>query len=278
MPARELSFWCGIYLAIDLPALFFAGETINHCFRNEYGPPSKAVRLRRLAVLGDGLVKVTKEKLAENRAALIQAAGRLFRERGIDGVGVAEISKAAGLTHGALYGQFQSKDALAAEALAQGFKHSYARMVAVKDPSGPSLTGYLDFLVSTSHRDDLAEGCPLTASTSEIARQGEAVGARFAEGFQQMADAIEAVLGEHRSGADRRQRALAIIAAEIGAIAVARATAKSHPRLSKEVLTGVRRVLGEVGGEARSRRGKRRSAGRRGWRNPAGRSRSVDVR
>jgi TetR/AcrR family transcriptional regulator, transcriptional repressor for nem operon len=197
------------------------------------------------------LVKVTKEKLAENRAALVQAAGRLFRERGIDGVGVAEISKAAGLTHGALYGQFQSKDALAAEALAQGFKHSYARMVAVKDPSGPSLTGYLDFLVSTSHRDDLAEGCPLTASTSEIARQGEAVGARFAEGFQQMADAIEAVLGKHRSGADRRQRALAIIAAEIGAIAVARATAKSHPRLSKEVLIGVRRVLGEVGGEAR---------------------------
>jgi TetR/AcrR family transcriptional repressor of nem operon len=194
------------------------------------------------------LVKVTKKKLAENRAALVQAAGRLFRERGIDGVGVAEISKAAGLTHGALYGQFRSKDALAAEALAQGFKHSYARMVAVKDPS---LTGYLDFLVSTSHRDDLAEGCPLTASTSEIARQGEAVGARFAEGFQQMADAIEVVLGKHRSGADGRQRALAIIAAEIGAIAVARATAKSHPQLSKEVLIGVRRVLGEVGGEAR---------------------------
>jgi len=58
-------------------------------------------------------------------------------------------------------------------------------------------------------------------------------------------------LGKHPSGADRRQRALAIIAAEIGAIAVARATAKSHPRLSKEVLIGVRRVLGEVGGEAR---------------------------
>ena len=70
-----------------------------------------------------------------------------------------------------------------------------------------------------------------------------------------MADAIEAVLGKHRSGADRRHRALAIIAAEIGAIAVARATAKSHPRLSKEVLIGVRRVLGEVGRQASVRRG-----------------------
>ena len=55
-------------------------------------------------------MKVTKEKSAENRAALVETAARLFRERGIDGVGVAEISKAAGLTHGALYGQFPSKD------------------------------------------------------------------------------------------------------------------------------------------------------------------------
>ena len=54
-------------------------------------------------------LKVTKAKAAENRAALVQAAGSLFRERGIDGVGVAEISKKAGLTHGALYAQFPSK-------------------------------------------------------------------------------------------------------------------------------------------------------------------------
>ena len=71
-----------------------------------------------------------------------------------------------------------------------------------------------------------------------------------------MADAIEAVLGKTPSCADRRQRALAIIAAEIGAIAVARATVKSRPRLSKEVLTAVRCVLGEVGGEGRRPRRK----------------------
>src|SRR5260370_24446713 len=150
----------------------------------------------KLAATRRRSVKVTKEKSAENRAALVDAAGRLFRERGIDGVGVEEISKAAGLTHGALYAQFPSKDALAAEALAEGFKRSYARMIAVKDPGGPSLTGYLDFLVSTSHRDDLAGGCPLTASASEIARQDEAGSAGFAEGFQPMVAAIEAVVGK----------------------------------------------------------------------------------
>jgi len=63
-------------------------------------------------------MKVSREKAAENRETLVTAASRLFREQGIDGVGVADISKAAGLTHGALYAQFDSKQALAAQALA----------------------------------------------------------------------------------------------------------------------------------------------------------------
>ncbi len=64
----------------------------------------KSIRCER-----ENPLKVTKEKAAENRAALVQAAGRLFRERGIDGVGVAEISKKAGLTHGALYNMALSR-------------------------------------------------------------------------------------------------------------------------------------------------------------------------
>ena len=64
-------------------------------------------------------MKVSKEQVAQNREALIQAAARMFREHGIDGVGVAEICKRAGLTHGALYAQFASKNALAAEAFAE---------------------------------------------------------------------------------------------------------------------------------------------------------------
>src|SRR5437879_10460328 len=88
----------------------------------------KSIRCERESPL-----KVTKEKAAENRAALVQAAGRLFRERGIDGVGVAEISKKAGLTHGALYAQFPSKEALAAEAFASAFKHGFEQLTADRD-------------------------------------------------------------------------------------------------------------------------------------------------
>src|SRR5687768_14918347 len=75
-------------------------------------------------------VKVTKEQAAAHRAAIVAAAGRLFRERGFDGVGVAEITRAAGLTHGGFYGHFASKDALAAEACGQAFAESLARLEA----------------------------------------------------------------------------------------------------------------------------------------------------
>jgi len=191
-------------------------------------------------------LKVTKEKAAQNREALIRAAGRLIRERGIDGTGVAEISKAAGLTHGALYAQFPSKDALAAEAFASAFHRGYARMLAaVMRDDGPSLAKYLDYMLSTRRRNDLAHGCPLTASASEIGRRNKAISARFSECFLLMVVAIEAVLGAASRG-DRRQRALVIVAAEIGAIAVARAMVKSHPKLSGEVLVAMRRALQAV--------------------------------
>jgi TetR/AcrR family transcriptional regulator, transcriptional repressor for nem operon len=194
-------------------------------------------------------LKVTKQKSAENRAALTKTAGRMFRERGIDGVGVAEISKAAGLTHGALYAQFPSKQALAAEALAQGLARSHARMTTPTPDGAPTLDDYLDRYLSLQHRDNLAEGCAMAASASEAARQDEATSARFAEGFEQMAGAIQATLEAAGPGADNRARALTITAAMIGGVAVARAAAKSRPDLSEEILAAMRRVLGEVGGE-----------------------------
>jgi TetR/AcrR family transcriptional repressor of nem operon len=190
-------------------------------------------------------LKVTKEKAAENRAKLVQAAGRLFRERGIDGVGVADVCKAAGLTHGALYAQFPSKEALAAAAFSNAFEHGFSRMTAATEPS---LTTYLDYLISIRQRDNLGGGCPLTASTSEVGRKDENISSRFAQGFEKMVGAVEAVLDPSSPRSDRRDRALTIVATNIGAIAVARATAKSRPDLSNDILVAARRILAEVGG------------------------------
>ena len=193
-------------------------------------------------------MKVTKEKSAENRAALVETAARLFRERGIDGVGVAEISKAAGLTHGALYGQFPSKQALVAEALAHGMAASQAYMTA-KPHGAPTLSDQLNLYLSLDHRDNLAGGCAMAASASEIARQDEATSARFALGFEQMVGLVQAALVSTTPTTDTRARALTIAAAMIGGVAMARAAAKSRPDLSDEIVTAVRRVLGELGGE-----------------------------
>src|SRR3984957_2276950 len=198
-------------------------------------------------------MKVTKEKSAENRAALVETAARLFRWRGLDGVAAAEISEATALTRGGLYGQFPSKQALVAEALAHGMAASQAYMTATKPHGAPTLSDQLDLYLALDHRDNLAGGCAMAASASEIARQDEAVSVRLAEGFEQMVGSVEAALKPTTLGADDRARALTIAAAMIGGVAMARAAAKSRPDLSDEIMAAVRRVLGEVGGEGGKR-------------------------
>jgi TetR/AcrR family transcriptional regulator, transcriptional repressor for nem operon len=90
-------------------------------------------------------MKVSREQAAENRARVIEVAGRLFREKGFDGVGVADIMKGAGLTHGGFYGQFASKDDLAIKACAQTLDRSVARwtrLAASDDPLAAIVTSY----------------------------------------------------------------------------------------------------------------------------------------
>jgi TetR/AcrR family transcriptional repressor of nem operon len=211
-------------------------------------------------------LKVTKEKAAENRAALVLAAASLFRERGIDGVGVAEISKKAGLTHGALYAQFPSKEALAAEAFGSANERGLEGMTADREGRPATLTDYLDYYLSIDHRDNLATGCPMAASASEVARQAKVVCERFTEGFGQFVAEMERGLGASPVKAENRQRALAMMAAMIGGVAVSRAVAKADPKLSNQILRAVRRIVGEVGGEegqVEGARGKARATRKR---------------
>src|ERR1700678_3208730 len=135
---------------------------------------------------------VSKQTNEENRCSLLRAASRLFREKGIDGVGVAEIAKQAGLTHGALYKHFPSKDALAAEAFYYAANAKNAETGASDDDRNLSFEQRLDAMFSIDHRDTLASRCPMTASASEIARQGTAVAASFTRAFKEKVTALEA--------------------------------------------------------------------------------------
>jgi TetR/AcrR family transcriptional regulator, transcriptional repressor for nem operon len=188
-------------------------------------------------------MRVSKEKAAENRVALLRAASQLFRLRGIDGVGVAEVAKAAGLTHGALYAHFPSKDALVAEAFWYGFEKNLEEDRAVERVRRPSFEEHLASFFSIETRDRLETGCPMTASASEIARQGNAVSARFADAFEEIVTMLEESLEGVVPETKRRRLAVASVAAQIGAIAVSRAVAKADNALAEEVLESTRKTI-----------------------------------
>lgn len=188
-------------------------------------------------------MRVPKERAVENRVSLLQAASRLFRERGIDGVGVAEVAKAAGLTHGALYAHFPSKEVLAAEAFSHGFNTNLAVAQETKRDRRPTFEEHLDELLSLDARDGMAAGCPMTASASEAGRQGDAVSANFADAFEQVVKILEISLGDSLTPARRRRVAVSTVAAKIGAIAVSRAVAKSNRALANEVLAATKKTI-----------------------------------
>lgn len=188
-------------------------------------------------------MKITKEKADENRAALIEAASRLFREKGIDGVGVAEISKAAGLTHGALYAHFKSKEELSAAALAWGMEQANAKLYSGTVDGEPDLDRFLSYYLSPQQRDDYAGHCAMAASASEIGRQDAATSASFTEGYMVLVRAFERKVAVNNPGADALQIAMAIVAAMIGGIAVSRATLSARPAVSARVLEGVRQLI-----------------------------------
>lgn len=187
-------------------------------------------------------MKVTKEKAAEHRAAIVKAAGRLFRERGLDGAGVAEITKAAGLTHGGFYGHFASKDALVAEACDQSFANTLKRLPGGEAATAPDLLAYLDGYLSEQHRDRPGAGCPMAAYASDIARQDETVQIRCAHGIENFIDGFMERLPAGMS----RAQAILMMSAMVGGMTLARATAKSAPELSAEILESVRTQLVEL--------------------------------
>ena len=171
-------------------------------------------------------MRVSRQQVRENRAAVLEAAARLFRERGLDGAGVGEITHAAGLTHGGFYGQFPGgKDALAAEAVQAAFEGTRAfwdTLAASKQPGPDTLAAITAAYLSPAHRDHPGEGCPVPTLGADAARQGGSVRAAFTLGVRSLLD----VLSRHTAGAsegERRAEAMRLLAALAGAVLIARA-------------------------------------------------------
>ncbi|MET3663533.1 TetR/AcrR family transcriptional regulator [Caulobacter sp. 1776] len=174
-------------------------------------------------------MKVSRDQMQANRVRILESASRLFREKGFEAVSVAEVMKAAGLTHGGFYGHFESKDDLIAQAVAHIF--------AASEGGGPGgLAAYLDAYLSPEHRDGVGAGCPTAALVSDIRRQTPAARAAMAEGFKSQIDHVAAALGD--TGGDSRRRAIGTWASMVGAVVLARAI--EDPGLAKEILDETR--------------------------------------
>lgn len=183
-------------------------------------------------------MKVTREKANQNRAAIVAAAEQLFRAKGFDGVGIADITREAGLTHGGFYGHFASKDALAAEACALSFAESLERM-ASRARSGGGIKAHIAAYLSPGHAAGTAPRCPMAAFSSDIVRQDVQVQARFAEGVVDYIDAMAAMLPQADAQA-RHDRATTLLCALVGALSLARSMAGSDPAAADALLENVR--------------------------------------
>jgi TetR/AcrR family transcriptional repressor of nem operon len=185
-------------------------------------------------------VRVSSEKVSEHREALLTTANRLLQERGFDGAAVADICREAGLTQGALYGQFKSKDALAAEAIRRTSEEGAAVWGCLCDGGPDALSAFIDAYLCETHAGDPGMGCSLAACVSEIGRQDPAIGAAYAEGFRRMSDLVRQALPAGTSPDHGRRRALALLSGMVGALAIARALEKADPELSRDVLAAAR--------------------------------------
>jgi TetR/AcrR family transcriptional repressor of nem operon len=186
-------------------------------------------------------MRVSREQAALNRDRIIDAAGALFRAKGFGGVGVADIMKAADLTHGGFYGHFSSKDDLVAQASKRAMASAatnWERVVA--DAPDTPFAALLKHYLSERHRDEPGKGCVFAALAADASRSGKVVRSAFAEGLEPLLDILTDAIPD-RSKAARRRKAVAAMAALVGALGLARAT-EGTP-LSDEILDAARREL-----------------------------------
>jgi len=176
-------------------------------------------------------MKVSAEKKAQHREAILAVAGRLLREKGPSGVGVAEVMAGAGMTHGGFYGHFASREGLAAEALTLALSETTDYLTKALSEGG--LDEFAARYLHSAHLDEVARGCPIAATATDIPRQPALIREAFAKGLRDYFDA-----GIPPDG--NRAATLARMSALIGTLILARAVASDDRALAEELLDAAR--------------------------------------
>ncbi len=176
-------------------------------------------------------MKTSKANVEANREKLLEAAAEGFRTHGFDGVKVADVMRAAGLSHGAFYTYFSSKDDLTAQACAASLNRQAARLKAAKGDSKTELEAYVTRYLSTKNRDLPEQACMFPTLAADVARQTAPVRQVFSDGVEDYLDAL-AVLSDAGEG---REKAITLLSTLVGAMVLARAVGDES--LSDEILT-----------------------------------------
>jgi TetR/AcrR family transcriptional repressor of nem operon len=189
-------------------------------------------------------MRLTREQAEQNRRLIVETASRMFRLQGLENVSVADVMKESGFTHGGFYNHFESKDALATEAVASAFDHA-GKNLSEDIASGNDLQKALNAIVadylSPAHRDTYTGGCPASAFPVDVARSGKDVQAAFAEGIESYLEIFAARMDGNKREA--RQRAVALLSGIVGALLLSRAVKKGQPKLSDELLGSARKQI-----------------------------------
>jgi TetR/AcrR family transcriptional regulator, transcriptional repressor for nem operon len=168
-------------------------------------------------------MRVSRTQAAENRQTVINVASRLFRERGFDGIGLKDLMEGAGLTQGAFYKQFESKEDLAAQASRRALESASQRWSSAiaENPDDP-FGAVIAFYLSAGHREENLDGCPVVALGSDAARQGPGVKAAFEEGIKAYLEVLGPLLPK-TDGEDSNRKAMVVLSTMVGAMTLARA-------------------------------------------------------
>ena len=186
------------------------------------------------------MVRYGKEHKQDTRQRIIQTAGRRLKQDGIDGSGVATLMADAGLTNGAFYAHFASKDDLVASAVAGQLREQRESLSTVA-PGRAGIEQYVRAYLSAEHRDNPADGCPSAALLDEIARATDATKRAYTDGLLAVIDDITARLNPHDPPSARAQT-LSIFALMTGTLQLSRALADRQ--LADQVLDqGLRNSL-----------------------------------
>src|SRR6188768_3460716 len=194
-------------------------------------------------------MRVSRDQAEKNRQTVINVASQLFREHGFDGIGLKDLMRGAGLTQGAFYKQFASKDDLAAQASRRALESAFRRWSAAAEanPQDP-LAAVIAFYLSMAHRGERMDGCPIVALGADAARQGAEVKASFEAGIREYLRLLDRWVGE-ADGEEPSGKAMAILSTMVGAVLLSRAV--NDKRLSKQFLqAAAKSVMGLSAGAA----------------------------